>query len=589
MFFIDALRHAGRAQLASFAGGAEGNREMDRASGPTRRIAATPSSRSSTTSPTRPTAPPGTQIQADVDNYVAGINARIAELRANPLLMPGEYPLLGHPERARDWKVTDVISIASLVAGIFGKGGGNEVDSALVLEAARKRFGKRAGKRVWADFRRANDPEAPTTIHGQALPLHAGAAGPPKAALPDPGTIGRAERRRLVDRERRDRSRGSGALPDVGALLNAVASMQGASNALLVSRPESKGGAPIAVFGPQVSYYTPQILIEQEIHAPGGTDRSAARRPRHRLPRAPTSSSSSATAATTPGRRPRRPGHHRHLRGRALQRRRLEADARLDELRVPGPRACRSTCSSGPTRGRQSPATRRPRARRPTARSAPRSASSPTAPRSAASPTRSRSCARPTTTRSTRRSGSPTSTTPRRWSRRQEFMQAACRIQYTFNWFFIDSKQIAYFNSGINPVRAKRAHPDLPTPGTRKFEWQGFVAAEPGAALGRPGRPDQRRPADQLSAQEPCAAHPQVVDQRYITSWNNKQAPGFRAPDDDFSTRSGVPLDPPRRPDRAADRAARKRITPAEARRRDGGRRHRRPARRRGAPATRSS
>ena len=31
MFFIDALRHAGRAELASFAGGSEGNREMDRA------------------------------------------------------------------------------------------------------------------------------------------------------------------------------------------------------------------------------------------------------------------------------------------------------------------------------------------------------------------------------------------------------------------------------------------------------------------------------------------------------------------------------------------------------------------------------
>ena len=49
--------------------------------------------------------------------------------------MPGEYPLLGHPHGPEDWKVTDVISIASLVAGIFGKGGGDEVDSALVLEA----------------------------------------------------------------------------------------------------------------------------------------------------------------------------------------------------------------------------------------------------------------------------------------------------------------------------------------------------------------------------------------------------------------------------------------------------------------------
>ena len=49
--------------------------------------------------------------------------------------MPGEYALLGHPGGPEDWKVTDVISIASLVAGIFGKGGGNEVGSALVLEA----------------------------------------------------------------------------------------------------------------------------------------------------------------------------------------------------------------------------------------------------------------------------------------------------------------------------------------------------------------------------------------------------------------------------------------------------------------------
>src|ERR671922_307309 len=30
LFVMDVLRHAGRAQLSSFAGGAEGNREMDR-------------------------------------------------------------------------------------------------------------------------------------------------------------------------------------------------------------------------------------------------------------------------------------------------------------------------------------------------------------------------------------------------------------------------------------------------------------------------------------------------------------------------------------------------------------------------------
>ncbi len=42
-------------------------------------------------------------------------------------------------------------------------------------------------------------------------------------------------------------------------------------------------------------------------------------------------------------------------------------------------------------------------------------------------------------------------------------------------------------------------------------------------------------PRTNRSDSEACSTHPQVVDQRYITSWNNKQAPGTRAPDDDYS------------------------------------------------------
>ena len=44
----------------------------------------------------------------------------------------------------------------------------------------------------------------------------------------------------------------------------------------------------------------------------------------------------------------------------------------------------------------------------------------------------------------------------------QSFMQAACKIDYTFNWFYIDSQHIAYFNSGKNPVRAPKVRPELP-------------------------------------------------------------------------------------------------------------------------------
>ena len=41
-----------------------------------------------------------------------------------------------------------------------------------------------------------------------------------------------------------------------------------ASNALLVSADESAGDGPVAVMGPQVGYFSPQILTEIDIHAP---------------------------------------------------------------------------------------------------------------------------------------------------------------------------------------------------------------------------------------------------------------------------------------------------------------------------------
>ncbi len=41
------------------------------------------------------------------------------------------------------------------------------------------------------------------------------------------------------------------------------------SNALLVSAKDSASGHPLAVMGPQVSYFAPQILMEEDIHGPG--------------------------------------------------------------------------------------------------------------------------------------------------------------------------------------------------------------------------------------------------------------------------------------------------------------------------------
>jgi len=91
----------------------------------------------------------------------------------------------------------------------------------------------------------------------------------------------------------------------------------------------------------------------------------------------------------------------------------------------------------------------------------------------------------------------------------QDFMQAANNISYTFNWFYADDKHIAYFNSGANPVRPTNVDPNLPTLGRKPFLWQNF------------------NPETATEDIEPLAAHPHVIDQTYLTSWNNRQAPDY--------------------------------------------------------------
>jgi acyl-homoserine lactone acylase PvdQ len=99
-----------------------------------------------------------------------------------------------------------------------------------------------------------------------------------------------------------------------------------------------------------------------------------------------------------------------------------------------------------------------------------------------------------------------------------EFEAAASKIDYTFNWFYADSDDISYFNSGANPIRGGATDPNLPIYGSNENNvWQSFD------------------PATVTFEHEPEAAHPQVTNQDYISSWNNKQAKDYSAADDTYS------------------------------------------------------
>jgi hypothetical protein len=95
----------------------------------------------------------------------------------------------------------------------------------------------------------------------------------------------------------------------------------------------------------------------------------------------------------------------------------------------------------------------------------------------------------------------------------QDFMRAADKIGYTFNWFYTDNKHIAYFNSGQNPVRAPHTDPLFPSWST--YAWQGWTGAA------------QSTPTSTLERDTSQNAHPHAADQSYFTSWNNKQAPAY--------------------------------------------------------------
>ncbi len=100
------------------------------------------------------------------------------------------------------------------------------------------------------------------------------------------------------------------------------------------------------------------------------------------------------------------------------------------------------------------------------------------------------------------------------------FFDVFNKLTGTFNWFYVDANNIAYFNSGLLPIRAAGIHPDLPQWGDGQFDWQ-----QTGT-----GRLNPNFSFDNFL---PLEAHPRAVNPPagHFVNWNNAQAPGFYAND----------------------------------------------------------
>jgi acyl-homoserine lactone acylase PvdQ len=504
LFFLDALRHAGRGQLSSFIGGAPGNRKMDEEQW---RLA--PYTEADLQRQVDQLddlyGDDGRRLQQDAVSYVAGVNQYINEAKLDVTKQPGEYLALGRVFGADPWKPTDLIATASLVGGIFGKGGGQELTQMELRRSFIARFGARRGKTLWREWAAFEDPDAPTTVRKKVFRYQ---TPPAKAAK---GGLAIADAGSLRASQTVARASGSGTRAPRGdasglpGLFSTRMRDQGMSNALVVSRKESASGHPVAVFGPQTSYFSPEILMEQDVHAPGIDARGAAFPGVNlyvQLGRGQDYSWSATSAGqdiidtfAVPlcepgGGAPTIASSHYEFRGQCLAIEVLERTNRwtpsLADTTPSGSETLRSERTKlGIVTGRA------------TIKGKP---------------------VIYTSLRSTyfhevdSARGFSDFNDPAKMRNAADFQRAASKIGYTFNWLYADDRDVAYFNSGNNPQRAKGVTGQLPMPA--RLEWRGFD------------------PQTNVAAYSSFKKHPRAINgQPFFTSWNNKQARGYAGAD----------------------------------------------------------
>jgi acyl-homoserine lactone acylase PvdQ len=177
----------------------------------------------------------GREILAEAQAYADGVNAYWA---ANGV---DEAP----------FTVNDVLAITAFIGSIFGAGGGAEAANADLLAKLEDSLGAERGYQAWEDVMLAEDPEAPTTIRRRFEygPLTGGRVR--GSVRLDAGSIESIDPRQS------------------GAESAAAPQRRRASNFLLTSPSRSATGNSLAVMGPQLGYYYPEIVQQIDLHGPG--------------------------------------------------------------------------------------------------------------------------------------------------------------------------------------------------------------------------------------------------------------------------------------------------------------------------------
>ena len=348
MFLVDVIRHFGRGRMSDFLGPSEGNLVTDIGLGTSGGYSEQELQDQLDLIAAR-LGVDGPQAQQDVDDFVAGINQYIEDVKtgapgAEPI--PIEYALLNL--ELRPFTGRDVIAVTTLIFSFFATGGGAEDRQVQLLHGLSTLYpdDPQAACELWRDIRQADDPERPNTtevrfetqsppsIDETACPLEPGFAAEfpgavvfdadslqrrdllsveecvePALAMPgdvecpnfgedvvnDPVTSASAARflageplmsmaslsptlsgtqvcsldyasSRGLDAAR---TRALARVEGVVSALQSDSFPRAMSNAILAGADETESGHPIAVFGPQTGYFSPQIMMEFSQHGGG--------------------------------------------------------------------------------------------------------------------------------------------------------------------------------------------------------------------------------------------------------------------------------------------------------------------------------